>query len=142
MPYLYSRIHFIIAPLQIKDRVQDDPFRYGLLLHRNWFLIYDLEAWELYDEIHRWQRVKLPVRMKQQIAQIYFKERIPKINIATKLNVSRRAVCRVLAEWNEIGRVFHLLESCLWINGYNANKEIYIYSVYCIFYKLVSIVPT
>ena len=106
------------------DRVQDDPFGYELLLHRNRFLIYDLEAWELYDEIHRRQRVKLPVRMKQQIAQIYFKERIPKINIATKLNVSRRAVCRVLAEWNEIGQTFHLLENRLWINGCNANEEI------------------
>ena len=106
------------------DRVQEDPFGYGLLLHHNRSLVYELEAQELYYEIHRRQRVKLPVRMKQQIAYMYFKERIPKADIAIKLNVSRRAVCRVLAEWNEIGRAFHLSESRLWNNGYHANEEI------------------
>ncbi|KAG2219341.1 hypothetical protein INT45_006874 [Circinella minor] len=112
--------------LQIRDGVQEDPFGYELFLHRTQFLVHDLEVWELYDEIHRWQRVKLPVRMKQQIAQIYFKERIPNADIVIKLNVSRRAVCRVLAEWNKIGRAFHLLKNCLCINDYNANEEIYI----------------
>ncbi|KAI7857433.1 hypothetical protein BDC45DRAFT_532798 [Circinella umbellata] len=111
MPYLYSRIHFIIAALQIKDCVQEDPFGYGLLLHHNRSLVYDLEAWELYDEFHRRQRVKLSVDTKEQIAQMYFQAQESKDVVAVRFNVSRRAVCRVLAEWNEIGRAFHLLEA-------------------------------
>ncbi|KAI7846739.1 hypothetical protein BDC45DRAFT_611460 [Circinella umbellata] len=113
MPYLYSRIHFIIAALQIKDRVQEDPFGYGLSLHHNRSLVYDLEAWELYDEFHRRQQVKLSVDIKEQIAQMYFQARESKDVLAVRFNVSRRTVCRVLAEWNEIGHAFHLLESRL-----------------------------
>ena len=86
-------------------------------------LVYDLEAWELYDEFHRRQRVKLSVDIKEQIAQMYFQARESKDVVAVRFNVSRRAVCRVLAEWNEIGRAFHLLESRLWITGYN-NEDI------------------
>ena len=84
------------------DRIQGDPFEYGLLLHHNWGLVYGLEGWELYDEIHRRQRTKIPVDIKNQIAQMYFQEQVPKGVIAVMLNMKRRAVCRVLAEWNEI----------------------------------------
>ena len=105
-------IHIIAFPLFNKgflfiNRIQGDPFEYGLLLHRNRGLVYVLEGWELYDEINCRQRTKIPVDIKKQIAQMYFQERVPKGVIAVTLNVKRRAVCRVLAEWNEIARAFY-----------------------------------
>ena len=89
------------------DRIQGDPFEYGLLLHRNRGLVYGFEGWELYDEIHRRQRTKIPVGITKPTAQMYFQEQVPKGAIAVMLNVKRRAVCRVLAEWNEIARAFY-----------------------------------
>ena len=64
--------------------------------------------------------------IKNQIAQMYFQEQVPKGAIAVMLNVKRRAVCRVLAEWNEIARAFYLLESRSYIRGDSINEEIHI----------------
>ncbi|KAI7857100.1 hypothetical protein BDC45DRAFT_533012 [Circinella umbellata] len=55
---------------------------------------------------------------------MYFQAWESKDAIAVRFNVSRRAVCRVLAKWNEIGQAFHLLESPLCINGYTPHEEI------------------
>ncbi|KAI7851820.1 hypothetical protein BDC45DRAFT_537975 [Circinella umbellata] len=123
MPYPYVRADFIIAVLKIKESVQTN-LDCALMLHQNRIPLFEVEGWELYDEIHRRQWVKLSVDIKEQIAQMYFETWESKDIIAVKFNVSRRAICRVLAKWNEIGRALHLLERRLCISGCSPHVEI------------------